>query len=288
MSPVAKTTPANKKSRVVREIKEWGKALLYAIVFGTIIRLFVFETMMVPTESMVPTIDPGDRLFVEKITCQLTEPDYGDIVVFWVPFVDKESLKMLRAFDKFMDLFSPEEFKGHVKYVKRLVGKPGDILELRVAPEYKNLEHELQKYPLDRNPRYQLYVNGKPLPEVENIRYSKEGIFADKDFYLGLAHPERVGYSFYKDFFRAYSNVIDYRGYYDDVLAQLPLKDYIIYDPVTKNIKIKIPEGFYFFMGDNTLNSFDSRYFGFVPYKNIVGEPMLRIWKLSRFGPLKE
>ena len=170
MSPVAKIAPAKKnESRLVHELKEWGKALLYAIVFGTIIRLFMFETMMVPTESMVPTIDPGDRLFVEKITYQLTEPDYGDVVVFWVPFVDKESLKMLRAFDKFMDMFSPKEFKGHVKYVKRLVGKPGDILELRVAPEYKKFESELQKYPLDRNPRYQLYVNGKPLPEVADL-----------------------------------------------------------------------------------------------------------------------
>ncbi|AKI97116.1 signal peptidase I [Kosmotoga pacifica] len=278
---------SGKESKVVHELKEWGKALAYAVIFGTIIRLFMFETMMVPTESMVPTIDPGDRLFVEKVTYQFKEPDYGDIVVFWAPFVDKSALEMLGPFDKFMDLFSPKEFKGHVKYVKRLVGKPGDTIELRVAPEYKGIEEELLSMPHDSQPHYQLYVNGKVLPEFENRRYSREAIFADKDFYLGLAHPDKV-YSIYNEFFRYYQRYLDYASYYDSTLNPLDLRKYIWQDPKTKTVKITIPEGFYFFMGDNTKNSFDSRFFGFVPRENIVGQPMLRIWELSRFGPLKE
>lgn len=51
-----------------KESVEWIKALLYALVAATIVRLYIFETMLVPTGSMIPTIQIGDRLFVEKIT----------------------------------------------------------------------------------------------------------------------------------------------------------------------------------------------------------------------------
>ncbi|MCD6545788.1 MAG: signal peptidase I, partial [Thermotogae bacterium] len=49
----------------------------------------------------------------------------------------------------------------------------------------------------------------------------------------------------------------------------------------------KIPEGFCFMMGDNSKDSLDSRFFGFVPMENVIGEPMLRIWPLNRFGPVR-
>lgn len=88
-----------------KESVEWIKALLYALVAATIVRLYIFETMLVPTGSMIPTIQIGDRLFVEKITYTVREPQIGEIVVFWSPFVDERASHMLRLFDKFMDLF---------------------------------------------------------------------------------------------------------------------------------------------------------------------------------------
>ncbi len=275
------------ESKVVRELKEWGKALAYAIIFGTIIRLFMFETMMVPTPSMVPTIEVGDRLFVEKITYDFEAPDYGDIVVFWAPHVDKQALEMLRPFDKFMDMFSPAEFKGHVKYVKRLVGKPGDTLELKISPEYEGSRQTLLTLPADSQARYQLYINGELKAEFTDQRYSRVGIFAEPEFYKGLAHPDQVQ-SIYNEYFKYYQQVIEYTGYYDETLKLLNMEEYIEQDPKTKFVKVTIPEGFYFFMGDNSENSFDSRFFGFVPEKNIIGAPMLRIWHLSRFGPIQK
>jgi signal peptidase I len=45
-----------------------------------------------------------------------------------------------------------------------------------------------------------------------------------------------------------------------------------------------IPEGHYFMLGDNSGDSFDARFWGFVPDKDIVGVPYLRVWPLNRFG----
>ncbi len=268
-----------KESRFLHEVKEWGKAILYAVVFGTIIRLFVFETMLVPTGSMIPTINPPARLFVEKITYEYREPDYGDIVVFWTPYVDIESQKYLRGFDKFMDLFSPAKYRGHVKYVKRLVGKAGDVLELRRAPDYTAA-----------NPVYQLYVNGEIPPALEERRYVREGVFYDPSFYLGLARPDdpSVRFSPYYRLYQAYKGLIEYTEFFETELEPLGLEKYITQDPSTGVVRVTVPEGFQFMMGDNSANSFDSRYFGFVPEEAIIGSPMLTIWPFSDFGPLKK
>lgn len=258
------------KERAIYELKEWSKAFVVAFVAAIIIRLFVFETMMVPTGSMIPTIMPGDRLFIEKITYSAREPEIGEIVVFWTPFVDKQALSMLGWFDKFMDLFSPRKFKGHVKYVKRLVGKEGDVLELvEVAGK-----------------GYQLYVNGKVPESLKDRYYDKEGVFSDPKFYVKIAFPERtIGNERY--LFTQLKQILSYSDYYQEYLKDLNLEEYIWRDPATGRVKVKIPKGFCFMMGDNSKDSLDSRFFGFVPVENIIGQPMLRIWPLNRFGPVK-
>jgi signal peptidase I len=273
---ISKTEPKKTAGqKVAHEIWDWVKAFLYAAVAVVIVRLFVFETMMVPTGSMIPTIIPLDRLFVERITFSTREPDYGEIVAFWTPFVDKEAQKQLRAFDKFMDFFSPAEYRGHVKYVKRLVGKPGDILEL--TPNLSGTG-------------YSLLVNGTVPDALKSISYKKEGIFTDPLFYHKMAYPAQYPYigTTMKNFFEFYNNALDYKVAYQEVLGEMSIETYAWKSVSGDRVQVRVPEGCYFFLGDNSSESLDSRFFGFVPKKNIVGGPLLRIWPLNRFGPLNK
>jgi len=280
------------KEKLKKHALDWLKSLAYAIVAATIIRLYVFETMLVPTGSMIPTINIGDRLFIEKVTYTLREPRKGDIVVFWAPFIDERALTMLRPFDKFMDLFAPSKFRGRVKYVKRLVGEEGDVLQIKLSEDGK----------------YHLYVNGKLNEKLKDIVYAPEGIFkypellnwfveasqlrnnqtayrqylqrlAQRDVeaanlvfsVVGGMYPVPLGVPFDRTFLEIY------RG--------IDLSKYI--RRTAEGVEVEVPKGFYFFIGDNTNDSFDSRYFGFVPKDHVIGKPILRIWPLQNFGPVQ-
>ncbi len=50
---------------------------------------------------------------------------------------------------------------------------------------------------------------------------------------------------------------------------------------------IKVPADNYFVLGDNSANSTDSRFWGFVPKKNVLGKAIFRWWPLNRFGKIK-
>jgi signal peptidase I len=58
-------------------------------------------------------------------------------------------------------------------------------------------------------------------------------------------------------------------------------------DLALEGSKIKVPEGNYFVLGDNSASSKDSRYWGFVPHKNILGKAMMIYWPIQRIRVVK-
>ena len=107
-----------------QEVKEWVMTILTAVVLVIIIRAFILDSRVVPTPSMVPTIQCGDRLFVEKITHRFWGLERGEVIVF-VP---------------------PKQSQLTDDLIKRLIGLPGDIIEIKDGTLYINYEPQEEPY----------------------------------------------------------------------------------------------------------------------------------------------
>src|SRR5204862_93172 len=71
-----------RRPRVNRTIVEWALLLLAAVVLALLIKQFLFQAFYIPSRSMVPTLEVGDRVLVNKLSYDLHDVNRGDIVVF--------------------------------------------------------------------------------------------------------------------------------------------------------------------------------------------------------------
>ncbi|RKY39737.1 MAG: signal peptidase I [Candidatus Omnitrophota bacterium] len=182
-------------------LREWIESIVIAGSLAIFLRTFFFQIYKIPTNSMVPTLKPGDKIFVSKLVYGpkvpftslripgIRKPERGEVIVF-VPPCDRRKA-----------------------YVKRLVGLPGEHIVIK-----------------DGN----IYVNGKLItqPNIANHYYYSEG--------------------------REYK--------YTDVV---------------------VPQGEYFVLGDNSISSFDSRCWGFVDEKDIIGKAIFIWWPPKRIGMIE-
>lgn len=102
------------------EVWEWSKALLIAFGLAAIVRIFLFTPIVVDGESMMPTLEHGDRMIVNKIGYNIGNPDRFDIIVF----------------------HAPEE----KDYIKRIIGLPGDHIAYENDQLYINGEPVAEPY----------------------------------------------------------------------------------------------------------------------------------------------
>lgn len=117
------------------EAWEWVKALGIAIIIAVIIRSFIFTNYVVEGESMMPTLQNGNRLIVNKIDYEISKPKRFDILIFHA---------------------TPTE-----DYVKRVIGLPGDTIQFKNDVLYVNgnpiKEPFLNQYEHDKTE----LINGK-------------------------------------------------------------------------------------------------------------------------------
>ncbi len=98
-----------KKSSGTRSIIEWGLVIGGALLVAFLIRTFLLAAFYIPSESMVPTLQKGDRVLVNKLSYKLHPIHRGDIVVFERP--------------------PNEPDNGIEDYIKRVIGLPGETVQ---------------------------------------------------------------------------------------------------------------------------------------------------------------
>lgn len=166
-----------------KEVYSWVKSIIIAFILAFLCTNFLFAPTTVKGESMSPTFEDKDKVLISKIS----EIERFDIIVFNAPDSDE-------------------------RYIKRVIGLPGDTIEM---------DNDI------------LYVNGKAFKEK----------------------------------------------YLDENREETPLSK------LTENFTLeeltgesRVPEGKLFVLGDNRLESKDSRRFGFISSEEVIGEVKFRFF----------
>ena len=193
-------------------VVEYARSFFPVLAVVLVLRSFFYEPFQIPSSSMVPTLEVGDYILVNKYAyglrlpvtrtkvLELGEPERGDVMVFFPPH------------------------QNQTYYIKRVIGKPGD----RVAYRDK-----------------QLTVNGEPVPQMW-LAEIPTGRYAVK---MGR------------------ESLPDTDGHLMQIDNRRP----------PRNFSVVVKPGHYFMMGDNRDNSSDSRVWGQVPERDIVGKAVA-IW----------
>ncbi len=262
----------------------WWRAHLRIIILacaaGFLVKLLLVEAFGIPSESMQNTLMVGDFLLVNKAvfgiesprTLPLTTipiphvtllpgydaPDRGDVIVFEMPHMPRDG--------------------GHAEYrcyVKRLVGLPGDTVE--IAGKRLLVNGMLQTTP--PNALHESYTQ-RP-GEVEPDIFPK-GLPYNKDWW----GPATVPYKGMRIDLTV-ASLDQWRQFIEG-------EDHTIRFATDGRIEIDgraveqytVERNYFFFMGDNRDNSIDSRYWGYVPEEHIIGRPILIYWSWDSSIPL--
>ncbi|MES1025399.1 signal peptidase I [Gloeocapsa sp. BRSZ] len=140
-------------------IGELGRTIALSIVLALGIRTFVAEARWIPSESMLPTLQKYDKLIVDKLSYRFTSPQRGDIVVF------SPTEGIIQENPNLKDAF-----------IKRIVGLPGDKVEVRGGRVY-----------IDDQPLRENYIEAPP-------QYLYGPVIVPEDSYLVLGDNRNNSY----------------------------------------------------------------------------------------------
>ena len=126
-SPVPDAPPtAGTRPKRSRAVVEWVVLIVAALLIALVVRTFVFQAFYIPSPSMVPNLEVGDRVLVNKLSYDFGDPERGDVVVFEAP---------------------PGAATPDVKdLVKRIVGLPDDTIEGHDGHVYINGRQLVEPY----------------------------------------------------------------------------------------------------------------------------------------------
>jgi signal peptidase I len=143
----------------------------FALVFG-FVRPFVMEAFWIPSGSMIPTLEIGDRVLVNKFIYRFTEPKRGDIIVF-------------RSVD------NPKE-----DLIKRVVGLPGDKIAVRRGSLIVNGEPQKEPYTNKKLPDRSFYAKTIVPQEHVFVMGDNRGNSADSRVFGPLPRKNIEGEAF--------------------------------------------------------------------------------------------
>lgn len=252
--------------------REYGRVVLYALLIALVLKVFFIEAFGIPTASMRETLQVGDYLFVNKFvyglrtprTIPLTgirlphtkffpgyaDPGRGDLVVFEYPG-DGSTIAQPQV----------------LNYVKRCVALPGDTVELAGKRLYVNGVRQDLPPTARSGPR----VLGRG--DFDIAIYPKGASF-NRDWWGPMAVPyDGMEIALTLENVDLWRLFIEREGH----TVRFTAEGDIQVDGNDANSYV-VEQDYYFMLGDHRDGSEDSRYWGFVPARNLIGRVMLIYW----------
>ena len=122
LAPSAITERSTPLHSLRSEIRVWTRDLLIAIGLALVIIVFLYQPVKVEGTSMAPLLSDQERIFINKFVYRFEPIQRGDVVVFWYPFDHSKS------------------------FIKRVIGLPGETVEIRQGTVYVNGKIVLEPY----------------------------------------------------------------------------------------------------------------------------------------------
>ena len=132
----ARDSPAESAKGVARE---FVLLTLAALVIAIVIKSFFVQAFYIPSESMVPTLQIGDRILVNRLAYRVGDIEHGDIVVFSEPHpVAGQGRGLVGGFLHWLGQGIGVAHPDNPDFIKRVIGLPGDVVEVKSGAVYVN------------------------------------------------------------------------------------------------------------------------------------------------------
>jgi len=298
-----KTVKTKKNGRDKSSIREYSESFLVALGIALIIRALVIYPFRIPTSSMEGSLLVGDFLLANKFVYGIRTPDWVGIpytkLGFSIPFVRTPGFREPVRGDVVIFKYPQDET---LNYIKRCIAVSGDTLEIKGKAVYVNGQREM--LPPDHQYIY---------PETYADDFKESGIYppgaGNRDNYGPVRIPA-PGDTFHftesnrPTWFERFQ-IIVYEGrkltithngetvrltvknqeIWPRAIRMYPIEDFKIEGKPIKDHVHTVKNKHYFMMGDNRDNSLDSRYWGYLPERNIVGEALIIYWSWDNVMP---
>jgi signal peptidase I len=143
-APPQQVTPA---VQTQRDLRGWTRDLAVALGFALVIIIFLYQPVKVEGTSMAPLLSDQERIFINKFVYHFEPIERGDVVVFWYPLDRSKS------------------------FIKRVIGLPGDTVEIRDGHLYLNGDQMDEPY--------------VPASYLDGSSYAPRTLEADEYFVMG-------------------------------------------------------------------------------------------------------
>lgn len=256
-----------KTQRTIKKGISLIENIIVALVLVVVIQRFYIGNFVIPTGSMIPTIEVGDRIFADMVSYKFRLPRREEIIVFKEPIENK------------------------VLYTKRAMGLPGEKITIKNNKLYINDNVIESRQYSNWSIGDSEWIIPKKGDKLEIIPTEKFPII-----YKSFKEFDWNVYEVQKDMYKA-------SAFVGIVMKELKfvingnetgmILDFIHDDEILKKlnsgekVEITLKDDYFVALGDNTDNSSDSRIWGFVASNRIRGRGLVRFWPLNRIGIVK-